>query len=85
MIKSKSSIRKREIDLSGPEGNAYVLMGYAQTFAKQLGLDHKAIIADMMSADYEHLIQVFDKHFGHVVDLIRPEEDWNNLQVPVLF
>lgn len=72
MIKKRFTI-KREIDLSGPEGNAYVLLGYAQTFAKQMNLDHEAIIADMMSADYEHLIQVFDKHFGSVVDLVRPE------------
>lgn len=75
MIKNRSAIVKQEIDLSGPQGNAYVLMGYAQTLAKQLNLDYKAIIADMMSSDYEHLIQVFDKHFGAYVDLIRPETD----------
>jgi len=32
-----------EIDLTGPEGNAFVLIGYAGKWAKQLGLDSKKI------------------------------------------
>lgn len=60
-----------EIDLTGPEGNAFVLLGYASKFAKQLGLDSKAIQEDMMSSDYEHLVEVFDKHFGTFVTLYR--------------
>lgn len=71
-------IRKKEerngpivIDLTGPDGNAFALMGYAQNFAKQLGIDSKPIIEDMMSSDYEHLIQVFDNHFGKFVILER--------------
>ena len=28
-----------EIDLTGPEGNAFVLLGYASRFCKQLGYD----------------------------------------------
>jgi hypothetical protein len=60
-----------EIDLTGPEGNAFVLLGYASKFAKQLGLDSKAIQKDMMSSDYEHLVEVFDKHFGTFVTLYR--------------
>ena len=59
------------IDLTGPDGNAFALMGYAKAFAKQLGLDGDAIIKDMMSDDYEHLLQVFDKHFGSFVILER--------------
>jgi len=60
-----------EIDLTGPEGNAFVLLGYASKFAKQLGLDSKAIQEDMMSSDYEHLVKVFDQHFGTFVTLYR--------------
>jgi hypothetical protein len=59
------------IDLTGPDGNAFALMGYASNFAKQLGLDKESIINDMMSSDYEHLLQVFDKHFGSFVILER--------------
>ena len=59
------------IDLTGPDGNAFALMGYAKRFAKQLDLDGDKIIADMMSGDYENLLQVFDKYFGSFVILER--------------
>ena len=62
--------RKREINLLGTEGNAYFLLGTAKNFGKQLGLDVDSIIKDMESSDYEHLIKVFDKHFGMIVDLV---------------
>jgi len=71
MIRKKTHDRERIIDLSGPDGNAYALMGYATNYAKQLGLDPKPIIADMTSGDYENLISVFDKHFGSFVTLER--------------
>ena len=59
------------IDLTGPEGNAFALIGYANRFAKQLGLDGKAITNEMMSGDYENLLEVFDKNFGDFVILER--------------
>lgn len=68
-ISEKSS--KIELDLTGEDGNAFVLLGYANRFAKQFGLDSEAINKDMMSGDYEHLVEVFDKHFGNVVTLYR--------------
>jgi hypothetical protein len=38
MIKSKSEMRRGpiEIDLTGPDGNAHVLLGMAKDFAKQI-------------------------------------------------
>jgi hypothetical protein len=60
-----------EIDLTGPDGNAFVLMGMASKFAKQLGLNKDEIISDMMSGNYEHLLEVFEKHFGDYVTLYR--------------
>ena len=38
-----------EIDLTGPEGNAFVLIGYASKWAKQLGLDSKQIQKEMIN------------------------------------
>ena len=70
-IKEKQQSARIEIDISGPAGNAFVLMGYADRFAKKLGKDGKAITARMMEGDYEHLLKVFDEEFGHVVDLVR--------------
>jgi hypothetical protein len=72
MIKSKSKHRGPiEIDLTGPDGNAFVLMGIAQRLAKQLGLDSNQIINEMKSSDYENLIEVFDGYFGKFVTLYR--------------
>ena len=55
------------IDLTGPEGNAFVLLGYAKQYAKQLKFDDKKIIDEMTSGDYEHLLETFDKYFGDFV------------------
>jgi hypothetical protein len=71
MIKSKKQSLGIEIDLTGPEGNAFVLIGTATKLARQLGLDGKAIQVEMMKGDYEHLVATFDKHFGHFVTLYR--------------
>ncbi len=60
-----------EIDLTGPDGNAFNLIGIASNLAKQLDLDKKKIREEMMSGDYENLIKVFDKHFGEFVTLYR--------------
>ena len=70
-IKKKVQKSGIEIDLTGPDGNAFVLIGIAGKLANQLGLDKAAIQAEMMSGDYENLIKVFDKHFGHFVTLYR--------------
>ena len=69
MIKKKKQNSKIEIDLTGPDGNAFVLISYGTRLAKQLGLDQKVIRADMMSGDYENLVKVFDNHFGQFVTL----------------
>jgi hypothetical protein len=71
MIKSKKENLGISIDLTGPDGNAFVLIGTAAKLARQLGLDSKAIQAEMMKGDYENLVNVFDKHFGHFVTLYR--------------
>lgn len=59
------------IDLTGPEGNAFVLMGYARNWAKQLGRDADEIINEMMSGDYDNLVEIFDREFGSFCTLLR--------------
>ena len=63
--------RRTQIDLSGPAGNAFSMLGYANKLAKELGKDGKAITAEMQSGDYENLISVFDREFCEFVDLVR--------------
>ena len=62
---------ERSIDLTGPQGNAYFLLGYAESLAKDLGRDPKDITDRMKSGDYENLIEVFEKEFGEYVTLYR--------------
>ena len=65
---------KIEIDLTGPDGNAFVLLATAQNLGRQLGYDRRRIeliLDEMRLADYECLLQTFDREFGHIVDLYR--------------
>ena len=73
MIRKKSVNKNKPviIDTTGPDGNAFVLLGYAKSYANQLGLSFDKIRDEMTSGDYENLIQVFDKYFGSFVILER--------------
>ena len=72
MIRDKGDTgRQVIIDLTGPDGNAFVLMGYATSYCKQLGWDAGPILEEMKSSDYKNLIKVFDRHFGDFVILER--------------
>jgi len=65
---------KVEVDLSGSDGSGLALLGYAAKFALNKGYnleELKALLDDMQSRDYEHLLQVFDEHFGKDVILLR--------------
>lgn len=71
MIRDKKPVKELVIDLTGPEGNAFVLLGYAKKLASQLDINYDIIRTEMTSSDYENLIQVFDKYFGEYVILER--------------
>jgi len=70
-IKQKVKNSAIEVDLTGPQGNAFYLIGLAQNLSKQLGFNSKEIVKEMMSGDYENLIRVFDSNFGSIVTLYR--------------
>ena len=63
-----------EIDLTGPQGNAYFLLGTASKLGRQLGWDRDEIeilLRQMRNSDYENLVNTFDKYFGNIVTLYR--------------
>ena len=73
-ILSKDTYRKQVIDLTGPQGNAFYLLGTASKLCKQIGISSsrtKEIMDEMKSSDYENLIQLFDKYFGKLIELER--------------
>ena len=72
--RSQKPVRPIEIDLNGPEGNAYVLMAYARKLGRQLGMTKgriDAIIKVMMLTNYDGLVHTFDVEFGEYVVLYR--------------
>ena len=72
MIKSKpKSNGKIEIDLTGPQGNAYYILGVAKNLCRQVGIPFKPLMDEMTSGDYENLIKVFDDKFGSFVTMYR--------------
>ena len=71
-IKSKDEMpSERSIDLTGPDGNAFALLGQAKRYARQLDMDFDLIQKEMTSGDYEDLVNTFEKYFGSFVTLYR--------------
>lgn len=57
------------IDLAGPQGNVFVLIGIAVDIARATRcLPVKEVQAEMMSGDYEHAVRYMNSMFGDVVD-----------------
>jgi hypothetical protein len=71
MIVSKERNSKMEIDLTGPQGNAFNLIGVAKRLSKTLGLDADKIVGEMTSGDYDKLVTTFDNYFGEIVILYK--------------
>ena len=77
MIKSKKDRppqRTIEIDLTGPEGNAFCLLALASKLCRRLGYDYdhtERILDEMKLTDYEGLLYTFDREFGSFVTLWR--------------
>ena len=71
MIRAKQEPKEIVIDLTGPQGNAFYLLGTAKDFAHQLDLNWEEIHSKMTSGDYENLLEVFDSYFGSFVILER--------------
>lgn len=65
--KQHYTLRRINIDLDGPDGNALAIASLARNIARQMGLDVDSIINEMMAGDYINLLRVFEKYFGSVV------------------
>ena len=74
MIVKKEKTKGIEIDLTGPQGNAFYLLGLASRWAKELQFSdsyRKQMLEKMKSGDYENLVKVFDNEFGSIVTIYR--------------
>lgn len=73
-IKKKKHSPKIVLDLTGPQGNAFVVLGTIRQLMRRLGYPlHKEeeVMQELMSSDYEHLIKTADEYFGDYVDFLR--------------
>lgn len=64
------------VNLNGPDGNAFVLLGMARKWAKQLGKNWEPIQKEAMSGDYENLLSVLRREFGDFVTFEYKESQW---------
>ena len=70
---------KIELDLTGPDGNAFVLLGWAKKTGEMIkedlmilhGVTPQEVLDEMRSGDYENLLETFDEYFGRYFILYR--------------
>ena len=65
-----------EINLNDPDGNAFALMRKAKYLGVKLDLSKDeidSIVKEMMSGDYDNLVEVFKTNFGQLVRLVKIE------------
>jgi len=69
---AKSTSGLPVIDLRGPEGRASALQAAARRLCEGTGLNVEAIVSEMRQDDYLHMVKVFGRHFGGLVDIVVP-------------
>lgn len=75
IVLKTSPAPKIVVDLDGPDGNAFFLLGLARKLCRQMGEDPAPLVAELTSRDYEHLVTEFDRRFGDLVDLHRSPKE----------
>lgn len=71
LINKKKSDRI-SIDLTGPDGNVFNLLGIANRIAKKMEMStegRKEILDQMMHSDYTNAVAIFEINFGFICDL----------------
>lgn len=78
----KEKEKERSIDLTGPEGNAFSILGMAKNLTDQLEevdpdtYNWDKISDEMTSGDYKNLVETFEKYFGDFVTIY----GWDELE-----
>jgi hypothetical protein len=75
VVKRKSEMTNHPvIDLTGPEGNAFCLLAYANRWGRELGKNTTLIHREMTQGDYHNLVRVFEREFGDYCTLVGADE-----------
>lgn len=67
--KLQQKVPQIEIDLTGPQGNVFVLIKLAKDLSFRLGIDGEKVISRMRRVSYEDAVKIFDAYFGDYVTL----------------
>jgi hypothetical protein len=62
------------VDLSGPQGNAYALMGVARSIGRELNRPYneiKDVETRMMSGNYNDLVKVLYLEYGDFIQFVK--------------
>jgi len=59
------------IDLNGPDGNAFVLLGIAKDLAHKNKFSWDSIYKELTDGDYDHLIKTMENYFGDQILFLR--------------
>jgi len=68
------TVKKMIVDLSGPQGNAYALMGVARSIGRELNRPYneiKEVETRMMSGDYDNLVKVMYLEYGDFIHVVK--------------
>jgi len=60
-------------DLLGPQGNVFQIINLANKLAVKLGYEpdeRGKLTTDLMSGNYDHLLETFELHFGKFVTFV---------------
>ena len=57
------------VDLKGPQGNAYYLLGIAKKLSKDLNLDWNKVEKEMTSCNYDNLVYL---RVSHLILILLP-------------
>ena len=66
------------VDLSGPQGNAFYLIGLGKKIGIQLERDRmhvNGVVNEMTAGDYDHLLEVFEREYGEFVEFTGENDD----------
>lgn len=72
MLFREPSTGKLFYDLAGQGGNALALAGCARQLARQMDEDPDALVDEMLSGSYDHVLAVFERAFPMVTLLNAP-------------
>ena len=79
MIRKKEPTSTIVLDLDGPEGNVFNIIGTATMLGRNCGYkedDIKTMVEEMKSGDYINALTVFNKNFGSFVVMETTNEEY---------